>query len=67
MTIQSDAESSPPRRPNVSDELGKPHVKTAVAALSLAGGDSLGRQARPDGRASERLLAPGRLLGADQR
>jgi hypothetical protein len=30
MTIQSDAQSSPPRRPNVSDELGKPHVKTGV-------------------------------------
>ena len=30
MTIQSDAESSPPRRPNLSDQIGKPHVKTGV-------------------------------------
>jgi len=30
VTIQSDAESSTPRRPNLSDQLGKPHVKTAA-------------------------------------
>src|SRR4051794_20370412 len=28
MTIQSDAESSSPRRPNLSDQLGKPRIKT---------------------------------------
>ena len=30
MTIQSDSESSPPRRPNLSDQLGKPRVKAAA-------------------------------------